>query len=488
MSLAQQRMWFINRFDPESAAYNIPMALRMSGELDVDALQAAVRDVINRHESLRTVYPEIDGVGIQKVLPTSDIDLDLTPTHLTEADLITVVSDVVTVGFDVTAEVPLRGRLFQLDRSEYVVVFVVHHISGDGFSMGPLARDVMTAYLARVAGEEPSWATLPVQYADYTLWQREVLGSEDDPQSVTGHQIGFWKRELAGLPDQLDLPADRPRPAVQSLRGASVDISIDADLHRGLAQLGRRSNATLFMVVHTAWAAFLARMTGTDDIAVGSPIAGRSERELDDLIGMFVNTLVFRTRVEPDQSFAELLERTRETDLNVFANADVPFERLVEVLNPARSTARHPLFQVGLSFQNLTQSTFELPGLTLSAVEADTHVSQFDLHLIVSDLYDADGTELGLSGTMTYATDLFDEATAAGLVGRFVRMLDAIMSDATVPLGDIELLEPEEKSRILEGWNDTAHVADSVTTLVDLFEEQVRRDPDATAWCSRVSC
>lgn len=227
MSLAQQRMWFINRFDPESAAYNIPMALRMSGELDVDALQAAVRDVINRHESLRTVYPEIDGVGIQKVLPTSDIDLDLTPTHLTEADLITVVSDVVTVGFDVTAEVPLRGRLFQLDRSEYVVVFVVHHISGDGFSMGPLARDVMTAYLARVAGEEPSWATLPVQYADYTLWQREVLGSEDDPQSVTGHQIGFWKRELAGLPDQLDLrPIARVLPCSPSVARAWTSPSM----------------------------------------------------------------------------------------------------------------------------------------------------------------------------------------------------------------------------------------------------------------------
>lgn len=383
--------------------------------------------------------------------------------------------------FDVTGEVPLAAKLFQVGDTDYVLAFVVHHISADGSSMGPLTRDLMQAYMARSEGGVPTWEMLPVQYADYAVWQRTVLGSEDDPESIASKQVGYWKRALAGLPDQLDLPTDRPRPAVQSFHGARVDFTVDADLHRRLTDLGRQTNTTLFMVLHTAFAVFLARVSASDDIAIGTPIAGRAERELDDLIGMFANTLVFRTRVDGQASFAELLEQARETDLGAFANADVPFERLVEVLNPARSTARHPLFQVGLSFQNLAQSSLELPGLTISGIDADMAISQFDLHLIVTDRYDADGRASGITGFFTYATDLFDESTVEGFTERLTRVLDAVVTDSAMPVGDVPLLDPVEKTRVLEAWNDSAHEVDGAATLVDLFDEQVRRDATATA-------
>jgi succinate dehydrogenase flavin-adding protein (antitoxin of CptAB toxin-antitoxin module) len=268
-----------------------------------------------------------------------------------------------------------------------VLAVVVHHIAADASSMGPLVRDVMVAYSARISGGVPGWSPLRVQYADYALWQRAVLGDESDPDSVAARQIAFWRAELAGLPDLLELPTDRPRPVVASLAGARVGIEIDAATHAGLIELARAHGATLFMVVHAAFAVLLARLSGVDDIAVGTPVAGRGERELDDLIGMFVNTVVFRSRVDGGESFADLLARQRDIDLAAFAHADVPFERLVEVLNPARSTARHALFQVGLSFQNVARAALELPGLTVAGVDADVDVSQFDLHLIVGDGY-----------------------------------------------------------------------------------------------------
>ncbi|TQC46904.1 amino acid adenylation domain-containing protein, partial [Rhodococcus sp. WS4] len=318
-------------------------------------------------------------------------------------------------------------------------------------------------------------------YADFSLWQREVLGSEDDPTSLISQQIGYWKSALAGLPDQLDLPMDRPRPVNQSLRGGRAEFEVDARLHQGLLDVARAHNSTLFMVVHTGLAVLLSRLSGTDDIAIGTPIAGRGEQVLDDLIGMFVNTLVFRTQVDSGCGFDELLARARETDLSAFAHADVPFERLVEALNPVRSTARHPLFQVGLSFQNLASTTFELPGLRVSAVDADTQISQFDLHLIVADQHDDEGAAAGLGGFFTYATDLFDEATVMGFVERFVRILEAVVSDPSVVVGDIDILDAPERVLVLEGSNATGHKVAGAGTLVDLFDAQVSASPDSVA-------
>ncbi|WP_231912714.1 condensation domain-containing protein, partial [Rhodococcus sp. EPR-157] len=432
LSLAQQRMWFLNRFDQSSAAYNVPVAIRLTGVLDVAAVQAAVSDVISRHESLRTMYPETDNGPIQLVVPVERVVPDVRIIDVELSDVEDRVRELASTSFDVTTEIPLRVRLFTLSATEHVLALVVHHISADGSSMGPLTRDVMIAYAARSAGEAPGWAPLAVQYADYALWQREVLGSEDDPDSIASQQVAYWKSALAGLPDQLDLPTDRPRPAVQSYAGGRADFIVDAELHAQLVQLARRTNSTLFMVMHTAFAVFLSRMSGTDDIAIGTPFAGRSDRALDDIIGMFVNTLVFRTRVDSSMTFEELLAQTRASDLQAFAHADVPFERLVEVLNPARSTARHPLFQVGLSFQNLAQSSLELSGLSVSGLDADTGISQFDLHLIVTDRYDDAGRPLGVGGYVSFATDLFDVVTVDGFVERFVRVLESVVADSSV--------------------------------------------------------
>ncbi|PPJ04991.1 non-ribosomal peptide synthetase [Nocardia cyriacigeorgica] len=497
LSLAQRRMWFLNRFDQGegaaaaagSAAYNLPFALRLTGALDTAALGAALDDVVARHEVLRTVYPETPQGPVQVVLPAGQVGLDVAVRKLAQVDVAGAVYALASQPFDVTEEVPVRVRLMEITDTpagsapEYVLAVVVHHIAGDASSMGPLVRDVMVAYAARVAGEAPSWAPLKVQYADYALWQRAVLGDEADPESVAARQITFWREQLAGLPDVLELPADRPRPAVASMAGGRVEVSIDAHTHAGLMSLARSHNATLFMVVHTAFAVLLSRLSGQDDIAVGTPVAGRGERELDDVIGMFVNTVVFRTRVDGGASFEDLLARQREVDLQAFAHADVPFERLVEVLNPPRSTARHPLFQVGLSFQNVARAELELPGLSVSAVDADLDVSQFDLHLIVSDVYDESGAPAGLGGFFTYATDLFDAATVRAFGDRLVRLLNAVVADASAVVGDIDLLDSAERADVLTIWNDTRRELPEAdrTTLVTLVDRTVAAAPEAVA-------
>ncbi|WP_280448849.1 amino acid adenylation domain-containing protein, partial [Nocardia brasiliensis] len=493
LSLAQQRMWFLNRFDTQSAAYNVPIAVRLTGALDVAALRAAIADLVSRHEILRTIYPQTDSGPVQVILPPAQAVPRLEVRVVPPADIESAVVALTSTIFDVTTEVPMKVALFQIAGEnagsaapdavevEYVLAMVIHHISGDGSSVGPLTRDLMIAYAARSAGEAPNWAPLEVQYADYSIWQRELLGSEDDAESLAAKQVSYWRDALAELPDQLDLPSDRPRPAVQSFAGGKVELRVDAETHQALIELARTEGATLFMVVHTALAVLLARLSGTDDIAIGTPMAGRGEAALDDLIGMFVNTLVFRSRIDAGEPFTELLARQRETDIQAFANADVPFERLVEVLNPVRSTARHPLFQVGLSFQNLAQSALELPGLTVAGLDIDTALSQFDLHLIATDRYGDAGEPEGITGFFTYATDMFDRNTVQGFVDRFARLLGEIIAAPRTAVGDIALLDDAERTQILERRNATDYEVDPAATLVSLLDASVAAGPKEVA-------
>ncbi|WP_287489366.1 condensation domain-containing protein, partial [Rhodococcus sp. (in: high G+C Gram-positive bacteria)] len=475
LSLAQQRMWFLNRFDTDSAVNNVPVAVRLTGALDLAALNSAVHDVIGRHEVLRTVYPEVDGVGYQKICSVEDVSIDLGAERVTDDRIQAELYSLFAQGFDVTVEVPLRAKLFQVADDDFVLSFVMHHISTDGFSMGPLTRDVMTAYYARTNGQAPTWTPLPVQYADYSLWQREVLGSEDDPQSMIAKQIAFWSDALADLPEQLDLPGDRPRPEIASGRGANHSFTIEPQLWSELDELGKATNATPFMVVHSALAVLLARLSATTDIAIGAPIAGRGEAELDDVIGMFVNTLVLRTEVDPSMSFAELLASAREVDLQAFAHADVPFERVVEVLDPVRSQARHPLFQVALTFQNLGQSALELPGLTAAAVEFDAALAKFDLQFTLEDAADA-----GMSGTLTYATDLFDASTAAEFADRFVSVLRGVVANPAAAVGDVDVMTAGELDRVLS-WSDTGVDSGVDSTLSAWFDDAAARFGDRVA-------
>ncbi|MCW2917637.1 MAG: dptBC, partial [Actinomycetia bacterium] len=428
LSFAQQRLWFLNRLEGPSATYNMPIALRITGSLDVDALRSALGDVVERHESLRTVFPDSHGVPRQLVLDTRVARPELRVSEVDAAGLAGAVAAAAGYGFDVSVEPPLRAHVFRIapeDRvmpeagQQHCVLLLMHHIAGDGWSMAPLARDLVTAYVARSAGGLPDWTPLAVQYADYTLWQRELLGSEEDSESLVSRQLGFWKKTLEGLPDQIELPADRPRPVEESYRGGSVRFGLDAGLQVALESLARECGASVFMVVQAAYAALLTRLGAGTDVPVGSPIAGRTDEALDELVGMFVNTLVLRTDTSGDPSFRELISRVRETALAAFAHQEVPFERLVEVLNPVRSMSRHPLFQVGLTFQNNPEARLELEGFTAEVVPLHAGVARFDLLMILTELTGAGGGPGGLAGELEFALDLFDPATAESMVARF---------------------------------------------------------------------
>ncbi|MFD6826962.1 condensation domain-containing protein, partial [Streptomyces sp. NPDC060085] len=481
LSFAQSRLWFLNRFEgAEAATYNVPLAFRLAGALDREALRSALLDVVVRHESLRTVFPEgEDGVPVQRVLDGMDATVDMPITEMGEEDVDGAIAAMAGQGFDLRSELPLRAALLALPDGAHVVVVVLHHIAGDGWSMAPLARDLAEAYEARTADRAPEWTPLPVQYADYALWQRELLGDETDPDSLLGRQIAYWKEHLAGLPEQLALPADRPRPAVASFRGDQVALDVDAKVHGGLTELARESGASVFMVVRAAFAALLSRLGAGTDIPIGSPIAGRTDEALDDLVGFFVNTLVLRTDLSGTPTFRELVERVRETDLAAYAHQDVPFEHLVEVLNPERSMSRHPLFQVMLTFQNNAKAQLTMPDLDVKSLTAPGS-AKFDLFLSVAEHTAPDGLPDGLAGVLEFSTDLFDRATAESLLERFGRVLAAVVANADQPVDELEVLSEAERRELLEVRNAT-EIEVPWVSLPEAFEQQVARSPEATA-------
>ncbi|MFG2797026.1 amino acid adenylation domain-containing protein [Streptomyces pseudovenezuelae] len=481
LSYAQRRLWFLNRLDGGSGQYNIPLALRLTGELDPDALGAALADLVDRHESLRTVFPDTDGVPRQRILPSGSRPPGrLEPVSVSPEDLPRALARAARRSFDLAVDPPLRATLWRSAPDEHVLLLVLHHIAGDGASYAPLARDLGTAYRARAAGRAPDWRPLPVQYADYTLWQRRLLGAEDDPGSPVSRQLAHWQQTLAGLPQELTLPVDRPRPAVPGHGGGQVPLRVDADLHRELTALARREGVTAFMLFQAALAALLTRLGAGTDIPVGSPLAGRGDQALDDLVGFFANTVVLRTDTSGNPDFAEVLRRVRETALAAYAHQDVPFERLVEVLSPARSVSRHPLFQVLLVLQNTEPPGFDLEGLTVTPTEVDPHTARFDLDVSLSETFAQDGSPSGVRGSIRYNADLFDETTVAAVAERLVLLLKAVAADPHTRVGDLDVLLPAER-RHLDEWSGEAAGAVPATALPELFEAQVARTAHRTA-------
>ncbi|WP_170301571.1 non-ribosomal peptide synthase/polyketide synthase [Saccharopolyspora hirsuta] len=477
LSFAQQRLWFLHRLEGPSPTYNMPLALRLSGAVDRGALRAALSDVVTRHESLRTVFQEDESGAHQVVLPPAETGPVLQVVPTSDDDLPEVLADAARYRFDLARETPLVARLFELGHEESVLLLVAHHIVCDGWSVGVLARELGEAYGARCAGRAPDWSPLPVQYADYAGWQRDLLADAE----VFTEQLDFWRSQLAGLPEEIGLPVDRPRPAVPSHRGATVEFEIPADLHAGLTELARTTHATVFMVLHAGLAALLSRLTGGADIPIGVPVAGRGDEATEDLVGLFVNSLVLRTEVPADASIEDLLAAVRETDLAAYAHQDVPFERLVEELNPQRAAARHPLFQVMLTFDSGDRTGGpQLPGLTTSALPTGTGAAKFDLSFGLTETRGADGAPAGLRGTLVYSTDLFDPETAESIVRRYLRLLTAVHRAPGQRLATVDLLDPAERERIVVDWNDTAEQVGE-TTLPALFEAQVARTPDAPA-------
>ncbi|MEV4091322.1 amino acid adenylation domain-containing protein [Streptosporangium saharense] len=467
LSHAQSRLWFIEQMKGTGGLYNSPLALRLSGPLDLAALREALGDVVERHEVLRTVFPVVGGVPYQEVLVGVRPELHVREVR-DERHLRECLGQAQGHVFDLSVELPIRASLLVLGRGEHVLALVMHHIAGDGWSIGALLRDLAAAYTARLAGEAPGWAPLPVQYADYALWQRELLDTVHD------EQLSYWRTALAGAPEELALPYDRPRPVVATNRGDSVELRLDAGTHAALVALARRENASLFMVVQAALAVLLGGLGAGTDLPVGTVIAGRTDEALDDLVGFFVNTLVLRTDISGDPTFTELLGRVRTLDLDAYGHQDVPFERLVEVLNPARSMARHPLFQVMLTLHDTTGEAPELPGLRAQVMELETDVAKFDLSFGLCETRD------GLTGVLEYATELFDRITAEEIADRFVRVLEAVAADPGLRVGQVDLLTPAERERLL----DHPEFTPVPGTLKDLFEARVTDGPERVALTS----
>ncbi|EGD53199.1 non-ribosomal peptide synthetase, partial [Gordonia neofelifaecis] len=473
LSFAQQRMWFINQFDPEIATYNIPSVMRLTGPLDYAALRAAFGDLVARHEVLRTTFPSVDGRPVQRVHRVDEIDRRLDfAVVATRAELETAVGS----GFDVSAEWPIRVRIWQTSEDECIVAVVAHHIAADGESRAPLVTDVLTAYAARRAGTPPTATPLAVQFADYAIWQHEVLGDPADAQTVAGRQLDYWRRTLSGLPDVLDLPADRPRPQVASQSGAHSSFTVPAPLARRVEEIAVESGATPFMVLHAALAVLLARMSATDDIAVATPVAGRGQAIIDPLIGMFVNTLVLRSEIDPSGSFADLLAQIRTTDLDAFGNADVPFEVVVDAVDPVRSEAFAPLAQVMLALdQDRAASSITIDGLTVEQVEPPSIAAQLDLAVHVAVSADDDW-----AGTLIYATDLFDASTADEFGARFVRLLDGLTQAPDRTVADADVITADQRSTAVALGNGPAvDVVDQ--TVADAVAAQIARTPDERA-------
>nr|WP_248782875.1 non-ribosomal peptide synthetase [Streptomyces varsoviensis] len=489
LSYAQQRLWFLSHLDGPGAAYNLPIAMRLTGTLDAEALRHALADVVARHESLRTLFAEDADGGYQVVLDAAD------PRARPAVETVDVRADTpagrrarldaaARRGFDLATAVPVRATLFEEGPDQHVLLVLVHHIAADGWSLPVLVQHLMTAYEARCAGGAPDWAPLPAQYADYALWQRELLGSEDDADSEISRQLAYWTDTLADLPEELALPRDRPRPATATHQGARISFDVPAEVHHGLADLAKESRGSLFMVVQAALATLLAKLSGATDIPIGMPVAGRTDSAVEELVGFFVNTLVLRTDVSGDPTFAELTERVREADLAAYAHQDVPFERLVDVLAPTRSMSRHPLFQTALTFETDHRGALDvlgrLPGLSVAPAAVDTGTAKFDLAFSFTERHTGEGTPAGLTGHLEYSTDLFDADTAVTLGERLVRLLTAVAADPGQPLRALQIMDAAEHRNVLTDWNATARDLPR-HTLGALVETRAARTPDAPA-------
>ncbi|WP_156751983.1 condensation domain-containing protein, partial [Mycobacterium sp. E2497] len=494
LSFAQTRLWFIDQFQGPSPIYNVTVALRLRGYLNADALGAALADVVARHESLRTVFAAADGIPQQVVIPAERIGFACEVVDARgwpEDRLRERMAAAARYTFDLASESPLHTELFTLGDDAHILLVAVHHIAADGWSITPFARDLGVAYASRCAGHAPDWAPLAVQYVDYTLWQRAHLGDVDDADSRISAQLNFWADALAGLPERLQLPTDRPYPQVADHRGARLAVDWPAELQQQIRRAAREHNATSFMVIQAAFAALLSKISASDDVAVGFPIAGRTEPALDELIGFFVNTLVLRVDLKElggDPTFADLLAQVRRRSLAAFEHQDVPFELLVERLNPTRSMSHHPLIQVLLGWENFPgEVTAPAGGLALGDLQVTpmpvhTDTARMDLTFSLAERFTESGARAGIVVTAEYRTDVFDAHTVERLIERLQRLLTAVTAEPERRLSSIDLLDAGEHAR-LERWGNRGVLTRPTmpVTVPALFAAQAARTPDAVA-------
>ncbi|HEY1575414.1 MAG TPA: amino acid adenylation domain-containing protein [Pseudonocardiaceae bacterium] len=440
-SHAQRRLWFLEQQGDSSAAYNVPVAIRLSGSPDPVVLAAALADLAGRHETLRTLLPDHDGEPWQHVLPPAPVDVPVSSCD--EDGLADALRTEVCRPFDLVTRPPLRARRFVLPDGDTVLLLVVHHTAVDGLSAQVLLTDLADAYTARAAGTALTRPEPPLRYTDYAVWQDALLAPADQ-EGTLHRQLAFWRRTLADLPAEIALPTDRPRPETPTGRADTVPVTIDADLHAALLDLARATGTTTFMMLRTALAALLHRMGAGTDVPLGGVVSGRVDEALTDLVGLFLNTVVLRTDLYGDPSFRALLGRVRTADLAVLAHQDVPFDRVVEEVNPPRAAGRHPLFQV-MVVQNTLDVVPPFAGLTGRVLPVETGIARFDLTLDVVETRGDAGTPTGVHGTLRFATDRFHRATAEALAGRLVRVLRAAVIDPDAPVSATDLLAPDER-------------------------------------------
>ncbi|MFI8082094.1 amino acid adenylation domain-containing protein [Kitasatospora sp. NPDC086009] len=476
LSHAQRRMWFLQNLDDSGATYNVPLVVRVTGPLDRAALGAAVRSVTQRHESLRTVFTERDGDVHQRILEAPAAEAAVHLVRSSESTLDADLRSAVRYGFDLSAELPLRVSLLELGPEDHVVVVLFHHIAGDEWSMLPFIEDLTGAYAAHTDGRTPDWAPLPVQYADYTLWQQELLGSPEDERSLHARQAGYWKQALAGLPEELPLPTDHPRRPVAGYRGDTVRGQVPPAVYRGLREAARATGTTTFMVLQAAVATLLHRLGAGTDIPLGAPVAGRSDSALDGLVGFFVNTLVLRNDLSGDPTFAELLTRTRDTDLAAFAHQDLPFDRLVEAVNPPRVPGRHPLFQVMLGYQHNDGQAGRLLGLESRILPFELGAAKFELDFNFEENSATEEIDIAFE----YAADLYDRTTAEALVERLLALLEQVAADPRRRIGALDVLTVRERGLVLGEWVATGRGLPGAT-VADLLAERAVVVPGETA-------
>jgi aspartate racemase len=472
-SFAQQRLWFLDRLDPASTSYNLPLVLRLSGELDVAALERALSGLVERHEALRTIFSEHDGQVFQVVQPAEPLSLaliDLAGHEEPEAEALRLATEEVGRRFDLAVGPLLRACLLRLGPTEHVLVLTLHHIVGDGWSMRVVQRDLAELYSAAVSNRPASLPELPVQYADFAAWQHEWLQGER-----LENLLSYWREQLASAPERLELPTDRPAPAVQTYRGAHERRLLSAALTQRLKERAREEDSSLFMILLAAFSALLSRYSGVEDLVVAAPVANRTRAELEDLVGFFVNTLALRIDLGGDPRFGELVAQVRRTALEAYEHEELPFEQLIADLNPRRQLSHAPLAQVLFSLQpgGGGQSTFA--NLATSGVRLERGTSKLDLSLIMTE------TDEGLLASFEYATDLFDGVTIERMLGHLETLLEAVAADPQVRLSELPLLTEPERNQVLVSWNQTMRPFPAETPVHELFERQAELSPDATA-------
>lgn len=445
LSFAQERLWFLNQVEGLSAAYNSAEVFRLSGPLDADALEAAFRDVVARHEILRTVFPVVGGNPCQHVLPPDRGRPVLERAELSEQEAREAVAEAAARDFDLTVDSPLRVWLFALAPQRHVLLVVLHHIAWDAWSAEPLWGDLARAYEARLAGTEPGWSPLPVQYGGYAVWQRALLGDADDPESMSARELAYWRDQLAGLPRDLSLPADRARPPVASRVVGTVPLRLEPGLHGKLEELARESEVTMYMVVHAAVAALLTRLGAGTDLPVGTMVADRGDDALNDLVGFFVNVLVLRADTAGDPSFRALLARIRDTDLAAFAHRELPFGEIVHALKPERSVDRNPLYQVSIAFYEGLANTLGLKDVVSRHESIDTNTGTLDLIFDLNAKRAESGGPGGVEGALAFAVDLFDPETATLIARDLVLLLEAVTADPDAPISRADLRFPADR-------------------------------------------